>query len=85
MINCFIRFSTYEAKRLPARFRSIFRLENNTAQGTINRTPNGTIRLDYNLYFLRTFIELQGKNDTDIQAIGFEIESERDYEDDGDE
>ncbi len=42
-------------------------------------------RLDYNLYFLRTFIELQGKNDTDIQAIGFEIDSERDYEDDGDE
>lgn len=43
MINCFIRFSAYEAKRLPARFRSIFRLENNTAHGTINRTPNGTI------------------------------------------
>ena len=35
MINCFIRFSAYEAKRLPARFRSIFRLENNTAHGTI--------------------------------------------------
>lgn len=43
MINCFIRFSAYEAKRLPARFRLIFRLENNTAHGTINRTPNGTI------------------------------------------
>ncbi len=35
MFNCFIRFSAYEAKRLPARFRSIFRLESNTAQGTI--------------------------------------------------
>lgn len=43
MFNCFIRFSAYEAKRLPARFRSIFRLESNTVHGTINRTPNGTI------------------------------------------
>lgn len=50
MFNCFIRFSAYEAKRLPARFRSIFRLESNTAQGTINRTPNGTI---YSVHFKR--------------------------------
>ena len=38
-------------------------------------------RLDYNLYFLRTFMELQGGENTDLQAIGFEIESECDYED----
>ncbi len=50
MFNCCIRFSAYEVKRLPARFRSIFRLENNTAQGTINRTPNGTI---YSVHFKR--------------------------------
>lgn len=39
-------------------------------------------RLDYNIHFLRCFIELQGDKGTDIQAIGFEIDSERDYEDD---
>ncbi len=38
-------------------------------------------RLDYNLYFLRAFIELQSSKDTDVQAIGFDIESERDEED----
>ena len=41
---------TAENKRLPARFRSIFRLENNTAQGIINRTPQGTI---YSVHFKR--------------------------------
>ena len=37
-------------------------------------------RLDYNIYFLRLFVELQEDKYTDVQAIGFEIESERDYE-----
>lgn len=41
MFNCFIRFSAYEAKRLPARFRSIFRLESNTAQDS-EATPEET-------------------------------------------
>lgn len=50
MIECFIRFSAYEAKRLPARFRSAFSLEGNTVRGTINRTPNGTI---YTAHFNR--------------------------------
>lgn len=42
-------------------------------------------RLDYNINFLRCFIELQNDKVTDIQAIGFEIESERDNSDDGDD
>ena len=44
-------------------------------------------RLDYNIHFLRLFVELQGDIHTDVQAIGFEIESERDEdnEDDPDE
>lgn len=39
-------------------------------------------RLNYNIQFLRCFIELQEDRGTDVQAIGFEIDSERDYEDD---
>lgn len=42
-------------------------------------------RLDYNLYFLRLFIELQTGKDTDIQAIGFEISSERDEDNEDEE
>lgn len=46
-------------------------------------------RLDYNIHFLRAFIELQGDNNTDVQAIGFydesENEEEEDYEDGTDE
>lgn len=49
-----------------------------------NKRLSGAMRdrLDYNIHFLRCFIELQGDSFTDVQAIGFEVESERDYEDD---
>ena len=42
-------------------------------------------RLDYNIALLRCFIELQGDNCTDVQAIGFEVEYNEDCEDEDDE
>lgn len=45
-------------------------------------------RLDYNIHFLRCFIELQGDQNTDVQAIGFydDSEDDEDYDDeDGEE
>lgn len=33
-------------------------------------------RLDYNISLLRCFIDLQGGNGSDVQAIGFEYEAD---------
>lgn len=42
-------------------------------------------RLDYNIHFLRCFIELQGDSNSDVQAIGFYDDSEDEEEDYDDE
>lgn len=48
-----------------------------------NKKLSGAMRcrLDYNIALLRCFIELQGDNQTDVQAIGFVYEEYEEAED----